>query len=402
MANSEIIRLTTEVELEALHTETLINTTSKVTKVSDQSVTRGLIRGNVRTAKKALKDIALAISHLFVDSAFGTALDEVADDHGVAPRFAAAQSSTFVRLVADAGTIYQQGINTVSDNKGNVFDLESDVTIGVKGYEYIKVRSQQSGASSNADPYTIINCAPEPAGHVGVINEYAATGGRDVEDDKVFKKRIKEGPDILARGTLDYLGQAFIKVNPNVLRVIYEGVNQQGKVVLAILTVNGIDLTNDELQAILEQAGHYLSLTELAPIGTTSYGVHLKNATYGFIDVDMRMELFVGASLDPVVKEIQQKYAKYVDFRFWNSSVDKVDWDTLLSIAKNTRSVKSVPDTHFTPGVDLSFPTNTFPRFRGFIVRDLAGTVLLNQSSTIDPVFYPSALVVNFQETVLN
>lgn len=402
MAKSEIVRLTTEAELEALHTETLINTTNKVTKVSDQSVTRGLIRGNVRTAKKALKDIALAISHLFIDSAFGSALDEVADDHGVSPRFAAAQSSVFVRLIGDVGTVYQQGIHVVSDNKGNSFDLEDDVTIGDKGYDYVKVRSQTAGESTNVDPYTIITVAPIPSGHIGVLNEYKAQGGRDVETDDIFRKRIKEGPDVLARGTLAYLTQAFMKVNPNVLRVIYEGVNQQGKVVLAILTVNGIDLTEDELQAILEQAGHYLSLTELSPIGTTSYGVHLKNATYAYIDSDFRMELFVGADLEAVVKEIQQKWAKYVDFRFWNSSTDKVEWDDLLSMAKNTRSVKSVPDTHFTPGVDLSFPAYVFPRFRGFVVRDLSGSILVNQSGTIDPIYYPNAPAVNFQETVLS
>src|SRR5690349_24727316 len=137
MSTNKIIRLTTEQELEALHVETFINTTQgRVTKVTDHSVTRGLIRGNVRTSKKALKDIALATSHLFVDSAYGTALDDVADERGIAPRLAACQSSTWVRLVADEGTIYQQGVHTVSDNKGNVFDLEDDVTIGGKGYEY--------------------------------------------------------------------------------------------------------------------------------------------------------------------------------------------------------------------------------------------------------------------------
>lgn len=396
-----IIRITTEAELEALHAETLINSTPKVTKVTDHSVTRGLIRGNVRTGKKALKDIALAVSRLFPDNAYGSTLDEVADDHGIGDRFTAAQSSTYVRLVAAEGTVYQQGVHVVADNKGNVFDLDDDLTIGPKGYGYVKVRSQQSGAQTNIDPYTIVSVTPTPAGHVGVINEYGAFTGRDIESDDVFRQRIKGGANIMARGTLAYLTQAFMKVNPNVLRVIYEGVNQQGKVTLAILTVNGIDLTQDELDTILTQAGHNFSLTELNPIGTTSYGVALKNVEYYPIDVTLRMELSVGATFAEVVKEIQQKFAKYVDFRFWDSSSMKVEWDTLLSIVKNTNGVKYAPDAYFTPNVDVRVPPYQFPRFRGFVASDLNGNIIINQAGTIDPVFYPNEVDENLALTVL-
>lgn len=392
-SNQSMIRITSESELEALHVETFINTTTKVNKVSDESVIRALIRGNVRTAKKALKDIALAVSHLFPDSAFGTSLDDVADDRGVAPRFSASQSSTYVRLVADPGTLYESGTHTVSDNKGNVFDLDNDITIGSKGYDYVKVRSQQSGSSTNVDPYTIINVSPEPAGHIGVLNEYTATGGVDAEEDDVFRQRIKEGPDALSRGTLSYITQAFIKINPAVLRVIYEGVNEQGKVVLGILTVNGIDLTEDELQTILEQGSEYFSLTEMSPIGTTSYGVHLKNVDYYPIDVSMRLQLFSGASYDAVIKEIQQKFSKYVDFRYWNSFEDSVQWDDILGLAKNVSGVKYIPDSYFVPHNDIYMAPNQFPRFRGFIVYDLDGNVQINQSSTINPIFIPIQLI---------
>jgi hypothetical protein len=396
-----IIRITTEAELEAIHTETLINSTNKVTKVTDHSVVRGLIRGNVRTGKKALKDIALAVSRLFPDLAHGSTLDEVADDHGTADRFAASQSSTYVRLIGDNGTVYQQGVHVVSDNKGNVFDLEEDVTLGVKGYAYVKVRSQQSGSGANVDPFTIVNITPVPAGHIGLINEYGTDTGRDVETDDIFRQRIKGGPNILARKTLAYLTQAFMKINPNVLRVIYEGVNTQGKVVISILTVNGVNLTQDELDTILIQGGSYFALTELNPIGTTSYGVSLKNAEYYPIDVTLRMELFVGASFASVVKEIQQKFAKYADFRFWDSSSMKVEWDTLLNIVKNTEGVKYVPDAYFTPNVDIRIPPYKFPRFRGFIASDLTGSVIINQTGTIDPIFYPNEVDPSFSLTIL-
>ncbi len=303
--------------------------------------------------------------------------------------------------MGNPGTIYTMGVNTVSDQKGNVFDLQSNLTMGSLGYDYVKVRSQQSGASTNVDPYTIINISPVPAGHIGVLNEYGATGGRDIEDDPTFLQRIKEGPDILARGTLSYLTQAFMKVNTNVLRVIYDGVNQNGKVQLSILTVNGIDLTDDELLTIIEQAGQYFSLTELNAIGSQSYGVKLQNATYFTIDVDMRIELFSGADLATVVKDIQQKFSKLVDFRFWDSSINKVIWTDLLNIVKNTDGIKNVSDNFFSPFNDITIPRFEFPRFRGFVVRDLSGAILINQSGTIQPILYINQVDQNFAASVL-
>lgn len=400
MAN-DIIRLQTEVELEALLTEILLNTTNKVTKVTDHSVTRGLIRGNVKVGKRALKDIALAVSHLYPDLAYNTALDEVAENLGIAPRFAASQSSTYVRLVGDVGTAYQQGIHAVSDNKGNTFDLEDDVTIGSKGFEYVKVRSQESGESTNVDPYTIININPEPSGHIGVINEYKATGGRDLESDDIFRQRIKQGPDILARGTLSYLSQVFMKINTNVLRVIYQGVSQQGKVRLGVLTVNGVDLTDSELDTLLEQSSEYFSLTEMSPIGTKSYGIELVNVEYYPIDVSMRVELIDPAQLQSTVSDIQQKFSKYVDFRYWDSSLSKIEWEDLLFIVKNTPNLKYVSDAYFTPSVDIRLSPHVFPRFRGFIAYNLQGDVLIDQSGTIDPIFYPNEIDQGFTETVI-
>jgi len=398
--SSNLIRIETEQALESLMVETFINTSPKVTKVSDESALRGLIRGNVRVGKKALKDIALSVSHMFPDSATGSSLDDVADDHGIAPRFAAAQSSTYVRLIANPGTVYQSGVNSVSDNKGNVFDLSNDITIDASGYGYVKVRSQQSGSATNVDPYTIININPAPSGHIGVLNEYGATGGRDLEDDDTFRQRIKEGPDILARGTLSYLTQAFMKINPNVLRVIYEGVNEQGKVTLGILTVNGVDLTSDELSILLDSSGDYFSLTELSPIGYVSKGVVLQNVTYSLIDVDFRMAPFAGVDVTEIIKEIQVKFSKYCDFRFFEPPSDKIIWTDLLQIVRGMSGVKSVSDSHFLPNVDISLPYSSFPRFRAFIVRDLDGNVI-ESSPGIKNIYYSNSQNATFISTVV-
>jgi hypothetical protein len=399
-----IIRLTTEAELQSVQKETIINKSTKITKVSDNSVLSGMAAGNAKVAKKAIKDIALAVSHLFPDSASGVTLDQVADNHGIAGRLGASQSSTYIRLIADNGTTYIQGTHTFKGASGVLFDLdEASVAVGTKGYIYAKVRSQATGQITNVNPYIINTVTPAPSGHVGVINEYAATGGRDIESDELFRRRIKEGQAQLSQKTLAYLEQAFMTINSDVLRIIFEGIDQSGKVVLAIVTQNGIDLTVNELATLLDQGSEYFALTEMLPVGNPpeATAVILKNVEYQNIDLDFRWSLFDSGLLDATVKEIQVQFAKYVDFRFWDSSTDRVEWDDLLGIIKNTDNVKYVPDTLFTPSTDIIVDRNKLPRFRGFIARDLDGAVLVNQAGTIDPTFYPAEVNGSLAESVL-
>jgi len=399
---SGIVRLTTESELRSVQTEAFINNTGEVNKISDNSALSGIVIGNSKVAKKAIKDIALAVSRMFPDSATGSDLDDIALERGIAARFSSSQSTTYVRVVASTGTSYTQGTHTFSGPNGVVFDLQESLTVGDDGYGYVKIRSQESGSVTNADPYTINKVSPIPSGHIGVINEYASKGGRDSEQDDVFRARIKSGPNILSRGTLEYINQAFMSVNTDVLRTVYEGVDSDGKVVLGVLTQNGIDLTDTELTALLEGSSRYLSLNELNPIGTTSFGLKIKNVTYQAIDVEFRVDLLDISDLPEISADIQAKFSKNVDFRFWDSSKDTIDWEDLLFIAQNSDGVRSLPDRSFEPSSDITLPNNVFPKFRGFIVRDLDGNIIEDQSGNINPVFYPNDPDESFQQTVLS
>lgn len=399
--SNQVIRLVTEQELRSIMTEVYVDTTQVTTKVTDNSVLGGLISGNSKVGKKALKDIALAVSHLFPDDASGSALDEVAANYGIAPRLGSSQSSGRVRVVGNQGTIYTQGVNTVFGNNGVVFDLQESVTLGSSGFAYIKIRSQAAGEITNVNPYTINSINPTPSGHVAVINEYVTEGGRDAEQDDVFRQRIKEGPNILSRNTLSYLTQVFIKFEPNVLKVDFNGINQQGKVVLSILTQNGIDLLQPELDSLLLQAGPYLALTELNAIGTLTYGAVLQNTQYYYIDTNFRVQLFDNFDIGAVAKDIQVGFSKYVDFRFWDASKQKIEWTVLLDVVKATNGVKYVPDTYFSPSVDITVPVGYYPRFRGFQAYDLNGAIILNNNNTISPIFYPTEIANDFVITVL-
>jgi len=387
-------------ELKQLFIEGLLNHTNKVTKVDNLSVLSGISYGAAKTSQKAIKDIALLEARVFPDSAYSTYLDDVAENNGISPRFTASGSSCYLRLVGTPGTTYVQFINTFTGDGGIVFDLEGTVTIGADGYTYAKVRSQSSGVKTNVLGLAIKTVSPVPSGHQYVINEYKATGGRDAEDDNLFRQRIKNGPNILSRGTIAMLEQVFMKINSNVLRVFYNGIDSLGKVVLAVLTQNGISLTAAELNTLLLQGQEYFALTELKTFGTQTFGIYLQNQLFQPVDISFRVELFSSVNPDDVRKEIQIKFAKKYDFRYWDSTM-RVEWDDLLQLVKDTNGVKYVPDQWFYPNNDVIIDKNKLPRFRGFLMIDLAGHIISNSSGSLSPVFYPNQADFSYAQTVL-
>ena len=394
-----ITRVTSIGELKQMFIEILMNKTSKVTKVSDQSIVNGVSYGVAKVAQKALKDVALVESHIFPDGAYGQHLDDIAEKSGIAPRFGASQSSTYVRLVGDSGTAYVAATHFFNSN-GVVFELTDDITIGSEGYVYAKVRSQDSGANTNVKSLTINKVNPVPSGHKFVVNEYEATGGRDAEDDVSLRLRIKEGPNVAANGTLAYITQVFINFNTNVLRVYSYGTNTLNQPILAISTQNGVDLTVNELSSLLDNVKDYLPINFYNSVTNNSIGVELRNVEYEEVDVDFRCQLVQTTSIDEVRRDIQVEMSKYFDYRNWTPD-KKVEWDDLLQIVKSNKNVKYVADSFFNPGRDITVELGKLPRIRSFIIRDLDGNIMVDNSGVLDPIYYPSTVDNSLQATLL-
>lgn len=388
-------------ELKSLFIEILLTKTNKVTKIADETVLNGTAYGIAKIGQKALKEIAVIEAHLFPDVAFGSYLDRVSSNFGISGRFVASSSVVYARVVGDPGTEYIAGTHVFSGNHGINFDLQSDFTIGVHGWGYVKLRSQAVGSKTNVDSLSINSVSPVPIGHLYVINEYKGNGGRDLEQDDFFKKRIKEGANILAKNTISMIEQVFMKLNNNVLRVFHYGANNDGKIILAIATQNGVDLTSQELSDLLEYGEEFFSLTEFREYGGVSYGVVLQNVVYYPIDISFRCDILSGYNADNVRKEIQIKLSKYFDYRYWNPLTARVEWDDLLEIVKSTRGVRYVPDTYFTPGVDIVVDPQKLPLIRGFIMMDLDGNIISNVSGTLQPSYYPSNPDFSYWSTVL-
>ena len=387
------------IEAKQLFVEMLLNNTDKLTKVSNESINNGVAYGVAKIFQKGMKDVALVESHLFPSYAFESHLDEVAEDNGISGRFGTSKSSTYVRVVGSPGTMYQAGVQLFKGS-GVTFDLIEDLIIGATGFDYVKVRSQTEGLKSNVDPLTIDTVSPVPAGHLYCRNEYRSTGGRDVEVDKDFQVRIKEGANIAATGTtLSKINQVFLKINPDIFKVYFQGINTLGQPILAVATTNGSSLNSGELAYLKSRSYEYLSLTEL-PLLEGSPSLEIKNIEFQYIDISFRAILSIGSDVDLVRKRIQIAMSKYLDWRYWNPS-KKVEWDDLLQIAKNDPQVEYIPDTFFTPSADISVDPTKLPRIRGFILLDSDGGIASGDSVTINPVYYPSDPNLFFQTTIL-
>ena len=387
--------------LKSIFTEEFLNKTSKVTLVADGSVMSGNSYGVAKLAQRVLKDEAILESRMYPDVASGQALDDIAREWGIAPRFGALQSSTSVLVFGAIGTTYTPGTNTFTNVNGVIFDIITPYVIGVNGFGYVPVRSRTTGANTNVDAATITAVNPVPIGHTYCINEYQASYGADIEDDDAFRKRIKEGIGSLSKSTISQIEQVFMKINSNVLKVYYNGVDSNGRIVLSILTADGSSLNTTEINDILLRSEKFFGLTEIRPANFLGYGISLVNINWIPIDISLRADLMPSYNVDDIRRDMQVRMNKLLDYRYWKAG-DKVDWTNLLDIAKNTDGVRYVNDAYFFPNADMQIDLFSLPRIRGFRLMDLNGNILSDSAGFLNPVYYPAEADFSFIATVLS
>ena len=390
-------------ELSQLYLETLINISNgSVSKISENSVLRGNAQGVARIGQKAIKDVALIEAHLFPKDASGSILDNIAEDHGIAPRFLASTGVTFLRLVATPGTVYTAGVHSFTGSSGLIFDLESNVTIPAVGYTYASVISRDLGVKVNVSPLSINQVTPTPSGHSYCVNEYQVSGGRDLESDELFRERIINSPNINAQKTLSFVEQLFLTVNQNILRVFFLG-NQYGKVYLGVATQNGSSLTNGELSQLSEILEERTALTDLKEYNSQYTGVVIQNIVYSPIDLDFRCQIDPSYDSDSIRIAIQTKLQKAIDYRFWVQG-DFIRWDKFFTLTNGTKGIKYLNNKNFklNGGLnDIQVDELSLPRLRSFIMRDLDGNIISSVTGNLLPLFYPNKIDKVYSDSVI-
>lgn len=392
--------------LKNLFIEMFLDKTAKVSNVADGSVVNATAFGVAKVAQKAMKDIAIKEAQIFPDTATGVYLDKAAALYGVSPRKGALGSSTYIRVSANPGTVYDTSVTFVNKN-GIRFQVDEALTVGESGYGYVKVRSINAGYSTNVPPNSITNVSPQPQGHIECTNEYYAIGGRDSEDDETFRIRIKNNLNILSKNTIEYWTQTLSNIEDRVLKVMSAGLDEKGIYNLYVVSQNGIFFTEEELDTLLESAQGYFGISELNIEGKV-VGIGIKNIDWFYVGsergLDFRVQLQPDYDVSTVRQNIQVNLTKYLDFRFWTPG-KIVEWDDLLDIVKKTDGVKYVPDEYFFPYYDQQVPANQLPRIRGFVMRDQDGNILYDSDSNLSPLFYPSEpedLFVGINDSSLN
>lgn len=378
--------------LKNLFTEVLLNKTNKVSDITENSVLNGLAYGVAKVAQKSLKDVAIVEAQIFPETAAGEYLDRAAALFGVPARFGALGSSTYIRVYAKPGTYYAAGRNVFVSNSGIRFLIEEDFVVPEDGYGYVKVRSESLGTATNVVPNSIRNVVPKPFGHYDCTNEYYATGGRDAEDDDMFRRRILNHQNVYSAETLEKLVQVFQEADNRVLRIMFVGLEEDSYIHIKIATQNGQDLSQAELDALLLAAEPYFGIGDMKVNGSVT-GIKLENADWyvvgGDDGIDFRCSIDGSYDTDAVRKSIQVGLTKYFDPKYWNSN-KKIEWDDLLEIVKNTEGVKYVSSQYFLPREDEFVPEYMLPRIKKFIMRDLDGNVIFDNSVSFVPSFYPS------------
>ena len=390
--------------LKQIFVEILLNKTDKISDISNESVLNGIAYGCSKLAQRLLVNQGVVEGHLFPDTAYGDYLDNIAASRGIAPRFTSFGSTTYVRVQAAIGTTYSSGTTFISSN-GIQFVSTSNYIVGRDGYGYIKVNSVQGGAASNVDALTINTISNPPVGHIACTNEYAATGGRDNESDDDFRIRIKASANQLARNTMAYLEQIFMKINSKVLRLHRGGVDENGRICLIVVSINGQNFTTAEFDEILSQSEEFLSLNELSRQTVSGFPISLVNPNWYPIDIDFRCDIDPAYNQASVRRNMQIAVSKLFDYRYWNTN-GKVEWENILYAIRNTDGVRYVSDAFFLPKSDINMTNYRLPRVRGFVVRDMDGGVLSDNYSITSQFdytdyFFPNSPDANFQQSVI-
>ena len=391
-------RVSSVTELKNIATEFILNGTNKLSKLSVGSVFNAVSYGIAKIGQKALREIALIESQLFPDYAVGTTLDAVAKRYGIFSRLGASQSSVYIYLYAEPGTVYNKNTCSFTSNDGITFTLNDDITIDSNKYAYALATSVESGEKTNVTPLSITNCINAPTGHKFCTNTFAAYGGRNVESDDEFRTRIENINNSISTKTLQYLAQVALNFNPNILKFVHLGTHQ-GKTKLGIYTQSGAAISDADLTNLAIQMREFLALNDISE--NLEQRVYFSNVDYTPIDISFKLSYMEDLySINDIYSSIQKKLISYIDYRYLNTK-NNISWIGLYELIKSTEGVVNVNYSDFLINGgqnDIVINKALLPRFRQMLIYDLSGNSLLN-TGVINymPFVYPVYRDLNYE-----
>ena len=394
-------RVSSVTELKNIATEIILNQTNKLSKLSAGSIFNAVAYTIAKIGQKALREIALIESQLFPEYAVGSTLDDVAKRYGIFSRLGANQSSVYIYLYADPGTVYNKNTVSFISNDGITFTLNNNITIDSNRYAYALATSTESGEKANVSPLSITSCINAPTGHKFCTNTFAAYGGRNIASDDEFRARIENVNNSISTKTLEYLSQIALNFNPNILKFVHLGTHQ-GKTKLGVYTQSGSALSDAELTNLAIQMRDFLALSDISE--NLEQRVYFANVDYAPIDLSIKLSYMSDLySINDIYSAIQKKLISYVDYRYLNTE-SNLSWINLYELIKNTEGVINVNYGDFLINGgqnDVIINKSLLPRFRQMLIYDLNGNSLLDTGITsitnYMPFIYPVYRDLNYE-----
>ena len=177
-----------------------------------------------------------------------------------------------------------------------------------------------------------------------------------------------------------------------------------------MVTSNGVDLTQTELDDLKDKGEPYLSLQDLFVVNNLDGGLDpivVQNVERVYVDLDFRVQLESTVNITEFKVACQEAILSLLDFT--ERSFDTVEWEDLFSIIRTQAGVRTLPEQFFyagdsntwnaiTPHADVSVPSTKVARLRMFVVRDINGAVLFDNGSEMVGYYYGSGYTNVFDQ----
>ena len=207
------------------------------------------------------------------------------------------------------------------------------------------------GTAGNIDPLAVTALVTPIRGVRAVFNPEPGTGGLDKEDDSDLKNRAMNRPTIANQETHIWIESLAREGNGDVLRALKVTSTTVSTMSAKVLHRNGGTFSTAALTALeafmADRVRSFMSL-------------HLENVTLTAIEVEARITLDPGATLEAIGKSASSTLAAYLDFRKWDWGV-LVDEAALAAIVSTTDGVATLETSSFLPASDTLVAADSLP-----------------------------------------
>ncbi len=217
-----------------------------------------------------------------------------------------------------------------------------------------------SGAAGNIDARTVTDFATTYR-IAGAFNPERGSGGLDEEEDYELKYRTVHAPTIANQETLAWLESLLQAGDLDVLRVVKTSGTAIRTLYVKVIRRNGGTFSVAQLAA--------LDLYAEARI-RSNLQVSSSNVTLTAIEVEARITLEPGYTLEEVWRSAADTLATYLDYRrwAWGGTVDEAD---LLSLVNATTGVASLETSSFLPAADTTVAADSLPVLARLSLEDM-------------------------------